>query len=220
MSDKSTFEEAKAVVDRLQAELGLLVETTSSYLKVTGPANKHRVYISLSKNLGRIDTTVELAADDLAYKPLKSPLGSIRSHVTPTLEQLERVLRMLSDASVPTQVINKPKPFAPTRSMGKRTPKAVAAPVSLGDMPSTVVSEDDAVPAELQNRLKAIASRGRELRINRILENPEKYGAMSYDEAAELVDSKVNLTELEEARRNALNAELGEVIAEAGIEVT
>lgn len=207
-----TIEQAQAVIDRVAQEIGLLVSNTSGFIKVQGPTNKHRIYIQKSRSLGRIDFTVDLASDDPAYKQLTAPNGSVKCHVVPDLTQLERCLRMLGDSSLGTQVPNKPRPFAPTKQPARK-PKAVAAPVP----------EEALVPVPeggpLKDRIAVIKNRAREARINMILENADKYGEMSYEDAAQLVDDKVDLRELEEQRRNQNAAELAETLAETGVEV-
>lgn len=208
-----TIEQAQAVIDRVAQELGLLVAPTAGFIKIQGPTNKQRIYVQKARHLGRIDCTIDLPTDDPAYKQLSAPNGSVRCHVVPDLEQLERVLRMLGDSNLPTQVPNKPRPFAATKQP-PRKPKAVAAPVP--EEALDPVPEGD----PLKDRIAVIRSRAREARINMILENADKYGEMSHDEAAALVDGKVDLRELEEQRRNQGNAELVETLAETGIEVS
>lgn len=215
MADKSdiTFEAAKLVIDRVTGELGLLVSETSGFLKVQGPTTKHRIYVQKSRNLGRIDTTVPLATDDPAYRALSSPNGSIASHVTPDLTQLERVLRMLADGSLGVQVPNKPRPFAATKAPAARRPKAVAPAV-----PAEALKEGPTPAAkELADRLAVIKARGREAKINNILENPGRYGEMTYEAAALWLDQKRTLKELEETHRASYAAEGLEAAQEAGL---
>jgi hypothetical protein len=210
-----TLEQVTALIDRVSSELGLLQNPTSGFLKVEGPTNKHRIYVQKSRTLSRIDTTLPLAADDPAYKALSNPNGSISCHVQPTLEQLERCLRMLGDASLAKQVPNKPRPFAVNKPPAARKPKAVAAAV-----PMDATKPEQLVDGEsLKGRLESIRDRARLARINKILENPEKYGTMSFDEAAAIVDGKVDASAHAEAQANQVASELTDVVAEAGIEV-
>lgn len=208
-----TLEQAQAVIDRVAQELGLLVSPTSAFIKVQGPTNKHRIYVQKSRHLNRIDFTVDLPTDDPAYVQLTAPNGSVRCHIKPDLEQLERCLRMLGDGTIGTQVPNKPRPFAATKQPARK-PKAVATPVP----------EEALVPVPeggpLKDRIAAIKSRAREARINMILENADRYGEMSYNDAAQLVDDKVDLRELEEQHRNQSASELAETLAETGVEVS
>lgn len=212
-----TFESAKAVIDRVVQELGLLTDTKSNFLKVQGPTNKHRIYIQKSRNLGRIDFTIDLPQDDPAWKQLGSPNGSVKCHIIPDLVQLERCLRMLGDSALGVQVPNKPRPFAASKQQTRR-PKAVATPVPTEAL--IPVEEETGPKREFKDRVAAIRTRARASRINMILENPDKYGDMSEAEAAQLVDDKVDLTELASEYRARASTELSDTLAEAGIEVT
>lgn len=187
-----TLEQARAVIDRVSAELGLLSKDTSGFIKVEGPTNKHRVYVQMSRTLNRIDFTVDLPPDDPMYKQMSNPNGSIRCHIVPTLEFLERALRMLGDSGLATQVPNKPRPFAPTKAPVHR-PKPVAAPVP----EAALIPVIDGERLSLEARLKRIKDRAREARINRIMENPDQFGTMTRDEAAALVDGRVEREDLE-----------------------
>lgn len=213
-----TIEQAEGVIAKVSAELGLLRSETSGFLKVQGPGNKHRVYVQKSRSLGRIDTTIPLAADDPAFKDAVADNGSISCHVVPDLEQLERVLRMLADSALATQTPNKPRPFAVNKAPTARRPKAVAPPI-----PADALREDRSeVPKELEDRLAYLKARGREAKISNILENPEKYGSLSYDEAAAWLDSKRTLRELADEHRQQLQvetaAQVADVAQEAGID--
>jgi len=206
-----TFEQALALIERVSQELGLIVAETGGFKKITGPTNKHRIYVQKSRTLNRIDFTVELPTDDPMYRQPNGPNGAIKCHIVPTLENLERGLRMLGDASLTVQVSNKPRPFAPTRK-----PKPVVAPV-----PAAALEELKLPPGtvELAERLAIIKQRAREARISMILENPDRFGEMSYEEAESLVDSRVSLAEFEAKRSGVSHVELNEVLAETGIEV-
>lgn len=221
---KSNIEmtQALAVLDRVAQELGLVVSDTSFGKKVEGPGNKHRMYIQKGRFLGRVDTTVDLGPDDAAYVQLAAPNGSVKCHVKPDLEQLERCLRMLGDASLGTQVPNKPRPFAATKAPSPRRPKAVATPV-----PAEALKEVAIDPAKklLADRVALIHARARAARVRMILENPEKYGELSEAEAEALVDgrgtqSADDALDVVEAVRNSSIAVTTEVIDEAGLEVT
>jgi len=213
-----TIEQANGVIDRVAQELGLIRKETAGFYKVEGPGNKHRVYVQKSRTLSRIDTTVALAADDPAYRPLSNPNGSISCHVTPDLVQLERVLRMLGDSSLATQVPNKPRPFAATKAPATRRPKAVATPI-----PAEALKEpEDERDKELNDRLSLLKAQSKKAKINNILENPAKYGSLSYEEAEAWLDSKRTLKELADEHASTLQAahaaEVADIAAETGLE--
>ncbi len=207
-----TIEQAQVVIDRVAQELGLLQTQNSGFLKIEGPTNKHRLYVQKARNLGRIDLTIDLPQDDPAYVQLKGPCGSIKCHVLPTLEQLERCLRMLGDGSLGKQVPNKPRPFAASKQPPRR-PKAVAAPIPESAL--TPIPEDGV----LKDRLAKIAVAAKRARAMRIVENPDVYGKYSFDEALAIIEGGVDLAELRAQVEAEKRAELGEVLAETGIEV-
>jgi hypothetical protein len=211
-----TIEVAQGLIDKVAQELGLLVTPTTGFIKVQGPTNKHRIYVQRARTLGRIDTTLPNTNADgtpvQGTRGLNAPNGSVTCHIEPTLEWLEFHLRRLGDGSLGTQVPNKPRPFAATKQPARK-PKAVAAPIP------TEAVEPIPEGGSLKDRLKVIHSRVREAKINMILENPEKYGLVTRDEAAAIVDKKVEPSEFKEVSDNAERAELNEVLAETGIEV-
>ncbi len=205
-----TQEQARALIDRVAQELGLLVGETSGFIKVQGPTNKHRIYVQRSRTLNRIDITIAIPTDDPAYKPLSAPNGSVACHVVPDLEQLERALRMLADASIGTQVPNKPRPFAATKAPAARKPKPVSEP-----MEETVSSEPKLEGLTLKQRLKAIADSSRRAKIRKYTDE-----GLSEEEAEAIVSGKVTAKEVHEAADLAAAAELNDVVSESGIEVT
>lgn len=208
-----TLEQAQGTIDKVAKELGLIVGGTATFIKVEGPTNKHRIYVQKSRSLGRIDFTIDLPTDDPAYKQLGAPNGSIRCHIVPDLEQLERCLRMLGDSALGKQVPNKPRPFAATKQP-IRKPKAIAAPIpeeALAPVPEGGV---------LKDRLAHLHARAREARINMLLENPETYGEMTRDDAAQHVDDRTDLRELADSYRAQLAAQTASELAEVGIEVS
>jgi hypothetical protein len=215
-------EEANAVIDRVAQELGLLVAETSFGRKVQGPTNRHRMYVQRGTMLGRIDFTVPLEADDPAYVQLKSPNGSIRCHVRPDLEQLERCLRMLGDGSLAVQVPTKSKPFAATKAPVGRQPRPTALPVPAMEDPSPEATVDPA-RARLEDRIAAIKAQARTARIRMVLENTDRYGSLTEAQAEALVDGRtedgVEPADVVDAMRNSALTETAEVLEEAGIEV-
>jgi hypothetical protein len=207
-----TIEQAQTIVERVAKELGLLVNQTSGFIKVQGPGNKHRVYIQKSRMLNRIDTTLPIPSDNPAYKALNAPNGSIVCHVQPTLEHLETALRMLADPSLGTQTPNKPRPFAVTKTPVPRKPRPTAEPVE--EKALTIPRGGD-----LKERLAKIRESARRARINRILENPDKYGITDEAEAEALVDSKVSLDDYAANRAAQRSVEIAEIQAETGIQI-
>lgn len=212
-----TQEQARTVIDRVAQELGLLVTDTSGFIKVQGPTSKHRIYVQRSRTLNRVDTTLPIPADDPAYKGLSAPNGSIACHVQPDLAQLERALRMLADPAFGTQVPNKPRPFAANKAPAARKPKPTVEPVEEARLAPIPEGGD------LKTRLGKIREGARKARVQRILQNPEKYGDMSEAEAEELVDSKVNLEDFAAARKERaaekVAMEMVDLQAETGIHI-
>lgn len=215
------IDQAYAVVDRVAQELGLLVSDTSFGKKIKGPNNKQRLYVQKGLYLGRIDTTLELTPDDPAYVQLQNPNGSIHCHVRPTLEQLERCLRMLADPSISTQTVNRVRPGAVSKAPTAHRPKPVAAPI-----PEEALKEISVDPARaaLADRIAAIARSARAARIRMVLENSEKYGNLTEAEAEALVDGRfgqgVQASDVADAVRNSVITEANDVLEEAGIEVS
>lgn len=214
------MESALAVMDRVAQELGLIVGDTSFGKKVQGPTNKHRIYIQKGQYLGRVDTTLPLEPDDPAYVQLSAPNGSVKCHVLPDLEQLERCLRMLGDGGLGVQVPNKARPFTAPKAPASRTPKAIAVPVPAEALVEAPV---DRARMELQERIDIIRQRARAARIRMVLDNPQRYGELTEAEAEALVDGKlgqgVTVDDVAEAARNARLAESQELLEESGLDV-
>jgi hypothetical protein len=207
-----TQEQARAVIDRVAQEVGLLVAETSGFVKVQGPTNKHRIYVQRSRTLNRIDTTLPIPADDLAYKGLAAPNGSISCHVQPDLEQLERALRMLADPAFSTQVPNKPRPFAATKAPAARRPKPVEEPMAESDLEP---ASDMPSVKDLKDRIAKIRASAKAAKVRRYVEN----NGLSEADAESVVDGVVTLESLIESVDNAASAEALDVLAESGIEV-
>lgn len=208
-----TQEQARTMIDRVAQELGLLVADTSGFIKVQGATSKHRIYVQRSRTLNRVDTTLPIPADDPAYKGLSAPNGSIACHVQPDLVQLERALRMLADPAFGTQTPNKPRPFAGSKAPAARKPQPLVEPVDEARLAPIPEGGD------LKTRLAKIKEGARRGRIQRIIDNPEKYGAMSEAEAEELVDSKVSLEDFAENRKGQATVELMDLQAETGVQL-
>jgi hypothetical protein len=205
-----TQEQALNLADRLAQELGLIRKDTSSFFRWYNPANKHNIYIQKSRFLNRIDFTVNLPTDDPMYRQLTAGNGSISCHIVPSLENVERAMRMMVDAGTGALVQNKPRPFAPTKAPPARKPKPVEEP-----MPEVKL---EPVPqgGSLADRLEAIREQARHGKVQRLLQDPETYGEMTADEAEELVDSKVSLEEYARTRKQRLESAV--IIAEAGLD--
>lgn len=213
-----TAEMARALVDRIAQEKGLLVNETSGFLKVQGPTNKHRIYIQKSKMLKRIDCTLPVGTFDASgvgdpgTLPLSAPNGSITCHIVPELAHLERFLLMLADGNMGTQVPNKPRPFAANKVPARRQPRAVAPPVNEFDVGPT---EYIAAGGTLDERLSRIASGARKARIRNLMENR----GISEEEAIAILDRKVEEEDVVASQTAANELQTGEVMREAGIEV-
>lgn len=200
-----TIEQAEILVDRLVEELGLIKSVKSNFIKIDGPT-KHKLYIQTGKTLRRIDFTVDLPQDDPMRIPLKSPNGSIRCHISPTLESLERALRMLADSSGEKRVENKPRPFTPV----VHRPKPVVAPVP------EIAMEPIPEGGSLADRLTALRDRARRARVKRLLEN-DQTGRMTMAEAEAVESGVISLEDLSH-RLSMSNQAIQEAI-ECGVEV-
>lgn len=203
-----TQEQARSVIDRVSQELGLLVADTSGFIKIQGPTNKHRLYVQKARTLNRIDSTIALEADDPAYKQLAAPNGSVACQIVPTLENLERMLRMLGDASLTTQVPNKPRPFAATKAPPARKPKPLELPVPEAEL--APVPEG----GSLKDRLAKIKESARKAKVRRYVENHN----LSETDAEAVVEGKVTLEDLLENRNASRTGEALDLMSEAGIE--
>ena len=211
-----TIEQALLVVDRVVNELGLIFSAAGKgFYQVVGPTTKHKVYIQKTRTLGRIDTSIDLDKDltgavgePLRYE-LKNGNGSIKCHVSPSLENLERVLRMLGDAEIGTHVMNRPRPFTPTKAP-ERKPRPVTEPVP--EIALQPVPEG----GSLEDRLAGIRARGRLARINRLLEN-DTTGRLTREEAEAIEDGRISADDLEH-RQDLAQRDVEEAIA-SGIEV-
>jgi hypothetical protein len=217
-----TLEQARAVVDRVAQETGLLTADTSGFIKVQSPSTKHRIYVQLSKRLNRIDSTMEMtdAAGNQVPGTLgvSNPNGSIKCHLEPTLENLEFHLRRLNDATLGVQVPNKPRPFAPSKTPIPRKPKPVAAPVpeeALVPVGPANGEEPSIDPDGLRVRLANIKARARDARIRRYVEDGH-----SHDEAVAIVEGRVKLADLQEAAANREAADVTDLASEAGVELS
>jgi hypothetical protein len=207
-----TREQARAVIDNVAKEIGLIVVDTSGFVKIQSPNTKHRMYVQRSAALGRIDTTTPAFEPNGVAVPgtkqLSAPNGSVTCNVEPTLEHLEYHLRRLCDASLGVQVPNKPRPFAASKQQ-TRKPKALEMPEE--DEP-VVVPEG----GHLKDRLARLAERSRIAKINRHIEN-DPTGMLTFAEAEAIVDGRVDAEDMEH-RASAADRDILAAI-EAGIEI-
>jgi len=214
---KSTIEmtDALALIDRLAGPLGLVCDNTKTFgPKVSGPSG-HKIHVQKGRFLGRIDTTLPLQPDDPDYVQLSAPNGSIRCHVRPDLSALERCLRMLADPGTETHAPARPPgPYSRPKPPPARRPRAITEPVVLKE------PEVDPERRLLEDRVAAIRAQARAARIAKVLENPDKYGTLTEDQAAALVDGRgrVEAEDLVEATRNSALSETALALDEAGIE--
>lgn len=211
-----TIEQALVTIDKVVNELGLLFSAQGKgFYQIVGPTTKHKVYVQKSKRLNRIDTSMDLPTDlvDSAGVPLrvelKNPNGSVKCHVEPSLENLERVLRMLADADIGTHVMNRPRPFAATKAPVHK-PRPVTEPVP------EIALEPVPEGGSLEERLAVLRARGRLARVNRLLEN-DTTGRLTREEAEAIEDGRISPDDLEH-RRDVSQRDVEEAIA-SGIEV-
>lgn len=214
--------EARNLVNKLCAELGLLTRDTSSNIKVHSPLNDHNVYVQMTVTMGRIDTSLEIPVDDPLYIGLETPNGGISCHVTPNLENLEKVLRMLADPETPKKKSNKNRPFAATKKPEVRKLSTVAAPVDVSETADGTSMVDspshEPTPADqLQQRLADIKDRARKARINRFLDNDET-GLMTREQAEAIVDGRVDADDIIAGLRGQLGVQTASELADTGVE--
>ncbi len=215
--------EARNLINKLCEELGLLQRDTSSFIKIHSPANDHNVYVQMTVNMGRIDTSLPLAVDDPMYIGVDSPNGGIACHVSPSIENLEKVLRMLADPETPKKKSNKNRPFAATKKPDVRKLSTVAAPVDVSQTADgTSVDDGPSAPgptpqSELHERLMVIRDRARKARIARYLENDET-GLMTKEQAENIVDGRVNADDIIAGLHDKLNVQTVSELTETGVE--
>lgn len=156
--------EVENLVNRIAPELGVQVLEKAGYIQVKA-ANGHRVNIQKSKTLGHIDTTLDVLGQE-GTLPLKNgpgSNGSIIARIEPTLELLERFVRMLPDAG-PAKKASGPRPFAVRQAVAPRKPTPVVEPTAAKEGPYA------GKPAELASRLETIAERARLAKKRRLME--------------------------------------------------
>lgn len=203
---KVPLEDARNLINNIAKELNLNVSETSGFIKIQG-VNKHRLYVQVARYIGRIDFTYDLPQDSPGRKPLNNVNGSIKCSVVPTLEYIEMCLRILGDSSIEHHKINKPAPF----SAGRK--------IKVMDKIPDVVVEETEEQRQFKSRIQAIKSRAREVKILRVLDNPEVYGEMSWDDAAVIVDNGVNLHHIEDQFRAKILEDVSSLKIESGIPI-
>lgn len=204
------FNQARVLIDRICAELGFHTSEKSAFLKIECPSTRHRMYVSMSKTLGHIDTTLPVKGEPGTY-PLSKHNGSITCHIEPDLESLERYMRMLADGSMGKQTINRPRPMAIVRGPAARAPKPVTAaqPAAGGDRRHP----------DLVAKLEALKERQRKAKERRRLEEQGIDPDLA-DRAADVIgQSGIDEDDLIDAARNSRDQELSEDLYEAGIDV-
>jgi hypothetical protein len=187
--DAIAIDAAVNLMDRLGAELGLVTNQTSSFRFLMNPKTKHRLYVQKQRYLRRVDSTLPRVRDDGTQLPgtidLNAPNGSIRFHVEPTLEMLELHIRWLAECGAELDQ-SKTKPFSGGKPPSVRKPQPVDDPLpSVPAVPSG--SPEPIDPNDLSARLVSLAIRSKEAKVERVLQNPEKYGQLSKEEAEQLV---------------------------------
>lgn len=208
-----TIEQALIVVERVVNELGLLFSGTGKgFYQIVGPETKHKIYVQKSRSLGRIDTSMDLDADAVDSSgakfrmELKNGNGSIKCHIAPTLENLERGLRMLANAEIGTHVMNRPRPFAAPA----RKPRPITEPVP------EIALEPVPEGGSLEERLEVLKARGRLARVNRLIEN-DQTGRLTREEAEAIEDGRISRDDIDH-RQDVAQRDVAEAIA-AGVEV-
>ena len=200
-------------MDRIVGELGLLKKYNAGFICIMGPTTKHKVYVQRTKTLGRIDCSIDLPPDDPMRAELKSHNGSVKCHIVPSLENLERVLRMLGDAATGTHVQNKPpRPFgpAPAPKVPVHKPRPVVEPVP------SVALEPMSEEGSLDDRVQRVKERARLARVNRLLEN-DQTGGLTRADAEAVVDGRIKLEDI--VPRDVGAGEV-EAAIEAGVEIS
>lgn len=175
--------EVENLVRRIAPELGVQVLEKAGYLQLKA-ANGHRVNIQRSKTLGHIDTTLDVLGQE-GTLPLKNGPGSngaIMARIEPTLELLERYMRMLPGAGAVKKAAG-PRPFSVRQAVAPRKPTALteATPVPAKE------GQYAGKPAELAERLETIAKRHRAAKVRRYVEE-----GIDQATAEAIVDGKID----------------------------
>lgn len=158
--------EVENLVRKLGQELGIQVLEKAGYLQVKA-ANGHRVNIQRSKTLGHVDTSLDVLGQE-GTLPLKNGPGSngaIIARIEPTLELVERFIRLLP-TSEEAKKASGPRPFSVRQAPAPRRPTPVGEPHEA----IAVDGPYAGFPAELAARLDVIAERSRKAKQRRLME--------------------------------------------------
>lgn len=213
------YEDAKSLIDRVCAEVGNRTVQLAQFLKIENPTTKQRIVVKYGKTLGQIDTTLPVSGQPGTYG-LSKPNGSITCHIEPSLDALERFIRMLADPATAHQVTNRPKPFAFVKGPAPRTPASAVQQAS----PSTMVIRPgaQAKSKQEQDRHDELVSRVNYLKQRRRVAQArmlEEERGVPHDIADMVAQGKLTVDEAIDAARNASSSELVDVLADTGIEV-
>lgn len=153
-------------VRQLAQELNIQVLEKAGYLQVKA-ANGHRVNIQRSKTLGHVDTTLEVLGQDgtIALKNGPGSNGSIVARIEPSMEFLEKFIRMLPSSEVAKKASG-PRPFSTRQAPAPRRPTPASEPETVRASEGPYAGK----PAELANRLEVIAERARKAKQRRLME--------------------------------------------------
>lgn len=189
-SKRASIEDAVSLVTRVASETDLVVSETKSCIKVVSPGTGHKLYVHRTSSLTKIDSTLELEQEPEGREslriPLKAPNGAIRCHIVPSLEALEKALRLTADPKSGTRDASQPRPFAAARQ-----PRPVVTP-----LPEAAVTPVPTVEGQtLDERLRVLRDRGRRARAQRLVENDET-GTMTHELALRIVSGEISVDDL------------------------
>ncbi len=210
MATDISAEQAENLVRRLAQEVGYVVQDKAGYWQARGPSG-HRINVQRSKSLGHIDTTLPVLGQE-GTLPLKNgpgSNGSIVARIEPTLENLERYLRMLNDPGLDKKVARGPRPFAVRTGPAPRKPVPVATQASVGASPADPNANR---PPELRERLKRIADRHAIAKQRRLMEEQ----GLDPDTAMAVAIGNLDEAEAVEAAATGQRAEVAELISSDG----
>jgi hypothetical protein len=158
--------EVENQVRKLAVELGIEVLEKAGYLQIKSP-NGHRINIQRSKTLGHVDTTMDVLGQE-GTLPLKNgpgSNGSIVARIEPSLELVEKFMRMLPGAGAAKKASG-PRPFSVRQAVAPRKPMPQATSQTETEREGPYAGK----PSELASRLEVIAERARKARKRRLME--------------------------------------------------
>lgn len=153
-------------VRQLAQELNVQLLEKAGYLQVKA-ANGHRVNIQRSKTLGHIDTTLDVLGQDgtMGLKNGPGSNGSIMARIEPSMEFLEKFIRMLPSSEAAKKASG-PRPFSTRQAPAPRRPTPATEPQAAKASEGPYAGK----PAELAARLEVIAERARKAKQRRLME--------------------------------------------------